>query len=167
MDVSGKRCSTCHEVRPLAAYNRRRSAPDGLQARCRECCRAWYVEHAGPHQLDVRRRNDRARVELRDRLVEHLLSHPCVDCGERDLRLLELDHLDPLTKRDGVGRLVAQAMSWAVVAREIAKCDVRCAACHRLRTQEVAGSWRNAVEEERQREREQASARLRRVLPGD
>lgn len=45
-DVLGvKVCGACHEAKPLAEYWKRASAPDGLQAHCKDCklkaTRAW------------------------------------------------------------------------------------------------------------------------------
>jgi cytochrome c551/c552 len=41
-----------------------------------------------------------------------------------------------------VSRLVHTAVSWELVAAEIAKCEVRCANCHRRRTAAVGGYYR-------------------------
>jgi len=73
------------------------------------------------------------RIENRALLLAHLLGHPCVDCGETDPVLLDFDHRDPASKRKEVGRLAA-TKPWPQVLAEIAKCDVRCANCHRRRT---------------------------------
>lgn len=37
-----KQCCKCKEVKPLKAYNKDRTTKDGLQARCRQCQKAWY-----------------------------------------------------------------------------------------------------------------------------
>jgi len=93
---------------------------------------------------NVARRNARVRRANQARLGAYLLEHPCVDCGEVDVRCLEFDHEVPADKRMEVTRLAAQGNSWAVVLAEITKCSVRCANCHRRRTAGVQGSWREA-----------------------
>lgn len=44
-----KTCSSCHEVLPLASFNRDKSKRDGLCSKCRECSKkrslAWYSEN--------------------------------------------------------------------------------------------------------------------------
>ena len=87
-----KTCVTCHEVLPLTEFNIRRSSKDGRQDRCRTCCRAWYVENRVAHMANVRNRNDRAHRAYRQRLAAYLREHPCVDCGQTDLLVLEFDH---------------------------------------------------------------------------
>ena len=139
-----KRCVTCHEDRPFSDFNVGRASPDGLQSRCRECSRQWYLANRLPHMANVARRNARVRRANQARLGAYLLEHPCVDCGEVDVRCLEFDHEVPADKRMEVTRLAAQGNSWAVVLAEITKCSVRCANCHRRRTAGVQGSWREA-----------------------
>ena len=156
-----KRCTTCHQLLPLLDFNMRRSSPDGLQPRCRACSREWYERNRLPHMARVRERNRRVRAEHQARLAAYLLEHPCVDCGEADLRVLDLDHDDPAEKVANVGRLVTLSLPWPTVLAEIEKCSVRCANCHRRRTAEAFGWWRSAAEVRRQDAlQEQAAARL-------
>jgi hypothetical protein len=99
--------------------------------------------------VDVGRRNADARAAHQQRVAAHLMAHPCVDCGEGDLRVLDFDHDDPAAKAAEVARLAAMNVSWERVASEIAKCSVRCANCHRRRTAEMFGYWRHDAEERR------------------
>ena len=166
MDPTGKRCVTCHVVRPASDFNRRAGAADGLQPRCRSCARDWYVANRVQHMANVRERNDRVRDANKLLLEAFLVDHPCVDCGERDLRVLDLDHDDPAHKTTEVGRLLASALSWERIAAEIAECTVRCASCHRRRTAAQLGYWRDAAETRRRTDAAAAArARLAAVLP--
>lgn len=57
----------------------------------------------------------------------------CVDCGyNKHPAALDFDHLHGFTKRAGVGTMVRR--SWGDILEEIAKCEVVCANCHRIRT---------------------------------
>jgi len=78
-------------------------------------------------QLAERTRENRIRVYM------HLLTHPCVDCGEDDVTTLDFDHRDTADKLHPVSYLVKHS-SWEGVQAEIEKCDVRCASCHRRKT---------------------------------
>lgn len=162
--MDAKTCSTCHELRPLQEFNRRATAPDGLQARCRSCSRAWYLLNRQEHIDNVAQRNVRTLARYRRALATHL-QQGCVDCGEADLRVLDLDHRDERAKVANVTVLITTLASWARVEREIAKCDVRCANCHRRRTAERGRWWRHGVQERQETERaERAVQRLSRVL---
>jgi len=43
-----KICSKCKEDKPLSEFNKRSSAPDGLRAKCKDCCKQWYIQHPRP-----------------------------------------------------------------------------------------------------------------------
>lgn len=60
---------------------------------------------------------------------EYLQSHPCVDCGEDDIFVLEFDHID--TKVRGVRELMAAGRGR--IEKEINRCVIRCANCHTRR----------------------------------
>lgn len=61
-------------------------------------------------------------------------SVPCADCGGTfDPVCMDFDHRDGVEKLKEVSRLV-YTTSVDVVLAEIAKCDVVCANCHRLRS---------------------------------
>lgn len=139
-------------MKPLTDFNRRARATDGLQSRCRACSREWYEVNREQHKANVRRRNNRVRGEHTARLGAYLLEHPCVDCGEADVRVLEFDHDDPASKLNEVTRLANLSLPWWRVEAEIAKCSVRCANCHRRKTMEEGGFWRAGVERSRRGE---------------
>ena len=144
MDLT-KRCCTCHELRPLTDFNVRSTAADGLQARCRDCSRKWYVANRDAHRANVRLRSTAVKKEYERRIGEHLLAHPCVDCGESDVRVLDFDHLDPSTKRSDIAKMVNAGGRWSDIELEMAKCEVRCANCHRRVTSDRGQDWRAVV----------------------
>lgn len=103
---AGKECGTCRETKPLTDFNRKRRRPDGLQETCRECNRAssrrYYAEHREQHVRVVVARTARRRVEAKEHLLAYLRSHPCVDCGIGDIRVLDFDHRPQSSKRKDV-----------------------------------------------------------------
>lgn len=60
-----------------------------------------------------------------------LQTHPCVDCDENDIDVLEFDHL--FDKKNNIGR-IEKFRTIKALQDEIAKCEVVCANCHRRRT---------------------------------
>jgi hypothetical protein len=94
---------------------------------------------------DVEKRR-RARLRARVWLKAYLAEHPCVDCGEDDIRVLEFDHVCPENKVANVGRMACDGCSVKRLEIEVAKCEVRCANCHRRRTRkEGHASFRRIV----------------------
>jgi hypothetical protein len=73
------------------------------------------------------------RMELVQRcVIGYLLSHPCIDCGEDDPVVLDFDHVRG-EKKYNIAQMV-RSLTLPIVLEEIAKCDVRCANCHRRKT---------------------------------
>jgi len=89
--------------------------------------------------------NTRRYIARNQQLVfDYLLTHPCVDCGESDPIVLEFDHVRGDKKRP-LAKLIRQGLSARTIEDEIAKCDVRCANCHRRKTALALGWFRNGV----------------------
>lgn len=71
------------------------------------------------------------RNAYRDRMKDK----PCADCGGRfDPVCMDFDHLPGHEKLHKISDMIADRVSWKKTAAEIAKCEVVCANCHRLRT---------------------------------
>jgi hypothetical protein len=105
---------------------------------CRACQRAYrqrYNDRLGKVALHARISAHTERYRDRNRLLvdRYLATHPCVDCGESDIVVLEFDHVRGHKGR-AISVLVKHGVSGATLMAEIAKCDVRCANCHRRRT---------------------------------
>lgn len=139
-----KRCSMCHEWKPLSDVHQNRRRRDGRQNACKPCNIArnqrWYRENP-----DVRRRRMDEQVRRRKRflqrqLLAYLREHPCVDCGEPDPVVLDFDH--QRDKIANVSLMVLKKRPWPVILAEIAKCEVVCANCHRRRTAAQLRSYR-------------------------
>ena len=71
-------------------------------------------------------------------VLAYLREHPCVDCSEADPVVLDFDHVRGVKKMN-VKRMLAGTYSLKRVFDEIAKCEVRCANCHRRVTAARSG----------------------------
>ena len=98
----------------------------------------WSQQEASGRQPGFTDRRRETAANQR-RLLEYLLEHPCVDCGETDHVVLEFDHLRD--KAYNVSRLLL-GYSWSRILEEIKKCEVVCCNCHRRRTFSRQGAWR-------------------------
>jgi hypothetical protein len=118
-----KLCRRCGETKPLDAFNKRTKNAGGLRVQpyCKECQRAYQRER--PHAKAARK------------FVTEAKNRPCADCGvQYPHYVMDLDHRPGTTKKAGFNVLVKHGASRALLAAEIAKCDVVCANCHRIRT---------------------------------
>lgn len=137
-------CRVCGETKPLAEFPYRSVIAQTRQWICLLCQRRytkdWYARNRKRHIANARRRSAHATAELKKQVRRYLLGRPCVDCGESDPDVLDFDHLRD--KRSNVSTLVQGGISWKTLHDEIAKCEVRCANCHRRRTARNAGYYR-------------------------
>ncbi len=145
-----KTCSTCRRELAVTDFNVRSRSADGRQSVCRTCnaarARRYYAENLQKHRRAVAAQVAKTRAAHLRRIGEYLLTHPCVDCGEADIRVLDFDHRVGTNKVAEVMKLAKAAYSWERVQEEIAKCDVRCRNCHAIATYRRLGSdWRSAA----------------------
>ena len=139
-------CSKCGEERPVEHFTFKNLAKGIRHNRCRDCTREAVREHYQAHQSyyvrKARTRNAEVIAAQREWVLNYLELHPCVDCGEADPRCLDFDHVRG-KKICHVSRMLGD-YGWTAIEAEIAKCEVRCANCHRKRTaerREVARPW--------------------------
>jgi hypothetical protein len=127
---------------PLDAFPWKERARGVRRSYCWDCCRSYGREHYQRNRANYLERTRRRHVVDRDacrRLAyEYLETHPCVDCGETNLAVLDFDHRDRSTKQWSIASLIRQG-NVALLAAEMAKCDVRCANDHRRRTARELG----------------------------
>lgn len=134
--IDGMRmCTVCRTDKSEEEFNRNRAKSSGFNSACKACAKVqqakWYQTHKTEHRKNTKVASDKFRKVNREKILAYLLEHPCVDCGEKDPVVLEFDHQH--NKRDVVSRMTTNN-GWERVAAEIAKCQVRCANCHRRKT---------------------------------
>lgn len=135
--VKSKKCTICKIIKHLDEFNKKLLTKDGLQSHCRDCNRArsrrYYAENSDKHKKAVAVHKGFSRQKIREYLAEYLLTHPCVDCGETDILVLEFDHVRG-SKRANLSSMGSSGFCLETVQEEISKCNVRCANCHRRKT---------------------------------
>lgn len=148
-----KTCTECLIEKPLEDFyvDKRVKKSVGRSAKCKDCCRfigRKNVREETPEQRETRiARAKEYEKTYRPNVIEgnklyirtYLETHPCVDCGEDDWVVLEFDHV-----RGEKDRAISALIRWKLerIIEEIAKCDVRCANCHRRITYLRANNWR-------------------------
>jgi hypothetical protein len=89
-----------------------------------------------------RKEDNRQKIveKARDYIWSVLESSACVDCSNSDPLVLEFDHRDNSGKLYNIAEM--HRLSVSKIKEEIAKCEVRCANCHKKRTAVQFGFWR-------------------------
>ena len=135
-----KYCGTCGQDKPPSEFNKSVREPDGHQSRCRTCQADYYATNRDRYLPGLQERRRRQVAMLSRYAWDHLLTHPCVDCGEPDPMVLDFDHVSGM-KVMGISRMVANGGSLEALQEEIAKCVSRCANCHRRKTARERGYY--------------------------
>lgn len=133
-----KMCTKCEKQKDQDQFNKRSRATDGLQSWCKRCSSAARIAAYRKNPRVTRDYADGLTRSNRRRMFIYLSSRPCVDCGESDPVVLEFDHVRG-EKAFSVSTGVRK--SWKTIEAEIAKCDIRCANCHRRKTAQERGYY--------------------------
>ena len=138
-------CSKCRLAKETSKFPFRNKLKGSLHSYCLECGRLQGKDHYSRNvPYYVKKASARRKEfleEINGKLYDYLEQHPCVDCGETDPVVLEFDHVRG-QKTYNVSAMGWLVLSWDSLLREIAKCEVRCANCHRRKTAERRSSYR-------------------------
>lgn len=104
--------------------------------------RRYHAKNRAAQYQRVRRNKIKTVAENQGLVCVYLACHPCVDCGEGDIVVLEFDHVRG-EKRRAISEMILRGYSMATIQKEIDKCDVRCANCHRRATATRTGYRRH------------------------
>ena len=141
----GKTCRSCEWQQYFTTHKeeirQKRSAPDKME-RARVQSKKWRLANLERSKENGKKSHTRI-VERNYRFLwEYFTKHPCEVCGEGDRLVLEFDHRDPLEKTRDISALLQRDVSLSTLTREIEKCRVLCANCHRRWTHTQYNSWR-------------------------
>lgn len=102
--------------------------------RQKEASHKHYIKHKDEYVQ--RNKDNKIRISS---YIREQKNKPCMDCGNLYHHYaMDFDHRDPKEKVIGLAK-AARYASIELVRIEIAKCDLVCSNCHRLRTALRAG----------------------------
>ena len=137
-------CSQCNQLKAEDDFYPLKAAAREHRRECKECSRKrnkrYYIENA-----DIVKTKTKKKVKInqewnRRKILDYLLLHPCIDCGESDPIVLHFDHQkDKITD---ICNMMRHYISWSKLEKEIKKCEVRCANCHTRRTANQFQFWK-------------------------
>lgn len=136
-DESLKVCTICNITQNINQFNKRKRSSDGYQNICRECnrkrSRKYYDDNKGHHKKVVYGRKINHIQASKEFVYDYLKCHGCVDCPEKDPIVLDFDHVRGKKYR-AISQMVHRGNSLKKIKKEMEKCEVRCANCHRRKT---------------------------------
>lgn len=141
-----KTCTKCKQIKSIENFNFHRKSLGTRYTKCKSCWneenklryeknKAYYIEKAN--------RNKAIQLQkLFEKIREYLANHCCIDCGLKDIDVLQFDHVRG-KKFLAVSEMISRGYSWEAILEEIQKCEIRCANCHHKKTAKQF-NWRKS-----------------------
>jgi len=131
-----KKCPRCKLDKPFSDFAKKKTGKNGLQARCRVCHSIYTRKHYEKNKKyykDKARKNDAKYIKRSANLINEKRDRPCMDCKKTyPICVMEFDHISD-DKLYNVSE--TKVYSIDTIKKEMAKCEVVCANCHRIRTE--------------------------------
>ena len=106
------------------------------QGYCRQCFAAYQKAYYHANLETKKTQRDRGKNK-RKAIINELKDRPCMDCGNSyPSCCMDFDHRDAINKLIDVSDAVCENWPMTRVIAEIAKCDLVCSNCHRIRTRD-------------------------------
>ncbi len=151
-----KICTKCKKEKLKTEFYNQTKGKDGRRGNCKSCCMVAQRKHRNKNRklynkkIAIWRKNNPQKVRAarkrwnanRVRLNQHLISKykgiSCMDCkGVFPWCVMDFDHRPKEKKEFNIGQFCVRTPSKeniSKVEKEIAKCDLVCSNCHRIRT---------------------------------
>lgn len=146
-------CTKCHLVKEKNEFWARNDRKKGVASKCKLCSKESYDSWRRSNIIQRRRNlqewrllnpekirklyrdSDQKRRNSTVEWVNKLKQMPCMDCKQSfEPFVMDFDHRAPFEKRYTIGFMASKRMPKAAILEEIAKCDLVCSNCHRVRT---------------------------------
>jgi len=132
-----KKCSLCQEVKPSTDFY---ISGKYLYSHCKTCKKEKDKNTYHTNEKDRESRKTRDKKSNRIRRLKAMIfvygilsQSKCIDCGESRLETLDFDHVNGIKERN-ISSMLRKGLPVITIEKEISKCEVRCASCHRIKT---------------------------------
>lgn len=135
-----KTCSECKKEKPLSHFYQRRTGKraEEYYEKCKSCMKRRgrrYYHKNKKRQLPLAIARTRKARKTKRNYINKLKDRPCADCGVKHPHyVMDFDHRIEGDKIVDVAQAVQKNWSLERIKKEVAKCDIVCANCHRIRT---------------------------------
>lgn len=138
--MDNKWCGKCDQHKHLSEFYLRKSGEKSGQyyERCKECMKLrgrnyYHINRERQLPLAIKRRS--AAYKIKRNFVNTAKDRPCADCGVKyPFYVMDFDHRPGSDKINDVALMTRSNWSLEKIKKEIEKCEVVCANCHRIRT---------------------------------
>ena len=135
-----KVCTKCLKEKDKSEFSKSVSRKDGYNYKCKMCHKEYRETHYQKNRQKYIEKSKRKRKEYRQEFLEFIKTKSCIDCGNSDWRVLEFDHIH--NKEYNISAKKSQ-ITLKSLMKEIDKCDIVCANCHRIRSHNRYGYYKH------------------------
>ena len=135
-----KVCAMCKNEKNVSDFHtKKKKNKIQLQPYCKDCNKKYHKEHYNKNKKTYIIKAKNYGKQNQKKLLEFLQDKECKDCGIKDYRVFEFDHLS-----DKIGNIatLVKKWCWESLLIEIKKCEIVCCNCHRIRTLTRAKSYK-------------------------
>lgn len=136
-------CIKCGRELPPESFSFNDKTSGERKTTCKECVRAYsrkhYLANRDEYIDRAKQKNPGLRAQRRALLAE-LKAKPCTDCGRTfPAYCMEFDHVNGRTitgrgSPEAISTMITSLRSMASLEAELAKTELVCLCCHRIRT---------------------------------
>lgn len=127
-----KICSKCKRELEITNFRWKNKAKGLFHSQCKDCQKAQeklHYQESLERQTNVRATADSQKI-INMRVVDEARQAGCKKCGEKRPYVLDFHHCDGDEKIATINRMI-KSSSVETLRKELEKCDVLCANCHR------------------------------------
>jgi len=118
-----KRCCECQVEKSFNEFYKNKKSKDGLEYKCKKCTK----------KRDSLRHQKRL-TEKKKWILDFKTNNPCKDCkNQYHPWAMEFDHINK-DKTCCISEMMHKRSSLKRLKKEVDKCELVCANCHRIRT---------------------------------
>lgn len=133
-----KRCNRCQQEKLETEFNWRVTGIT-RHSYCRECGKSYTRADYQRKKTNYKNRSKTRRLEICKHIFTKLSNSSCIECSESRIECLDFHHRDSSQKEFCIALAPNMGVSDERLESEIAKCDILCANCHRIRTAKEFG----------------------------
>jgi hypothetical protein len=125
-----KKCAICLEILLEENFYKNNRKPNGLQSYCKPCSKKRRIEH---FKKNIKSELETRRIytnKQKDRYNNYKKTLSCNICKENRHYVLDFHHTSN-DKEHSIANMVTRGFTWDKILKEIKKCEVLCANCHR------------------------------------
>lgn len=127
-------CSKCKIDKNDSEFAFRFISKGKKLSNCKQCQKQYARNHYLKNKEKVKKQVNYNKNKLKHKFYDYLQDKFCIRCGNSDIRVFEFDHRESSTKKETISKMVSECHSWINILKEIEKCDILCANCHKIRT---------------------------------